>query len=297
MTDHLKLLRLLKCIGLLSQNTGQTISQLSRSLEISPRTVYRYITVLEECGFLIDKDFHKRYFIHQPASQEYRPAFTEEEVHHLRQVAGLNRSNPIMDSILTKIFEQSALPPMQDMIVRARLLNIVENIRICIDSGNQAIIHHYHSANSAHIQDRLVEPIKINENYSTLIAYEPESGITKFFKLDRMAKVTVMEQKQKFKNKHQQVEGDLFGMGGSQVIWISMELSLRAYNLLREEYPGSIDYLVKEEGRFLFHGPVRGMEGIGRFILGLPGEVGKVNNKDLLEYLRIKRENDTWSGN
>jgi predicted DNA-binding transcriptional regulator YafY len=48
---------------LLSGRTGKTIAQLALLLETSQRSVYRYIKLLEEVGYLLDADTHGRYFL------------------------------------------------------------------------------------------------------------------------------------------------------------------------------------------------------------------------------------------
>ena len=48
---------------------------------------------------------------------------------------------------------------------------------------------------------------------------------------------------------------------------------MRAYLLLREEYPLSIPYTERIENGYQFHGPVSNFDGIGRFVLGLMDEI------------------------
>ena len=55
MTEQQKLLRLFKLIRLLKQRPGKTIHQLAQSLGITVRTMYRYLVLLEEVGYEIDK--------------------------------------------------------------------------------------------------------------------------------------------------------------------------------------------------------------------------------------------------
>ena len=70
-----------------------------------------------------------------------------------------------------------------------------------------------------------------------------------------------------------------------------MQLSLRAYVLLREEYPLALPYLEKENDEpktFTFHGPVLTFKGVGRFVMGLADEVRIVNPKEFKTYIREK---------
>ncbi|GAA5026643.1 hypothetical protein GCM10011506_12490 [Marivirga lumbricoides] len=289
MAPQAKLLRLLKIISMLSSKQRYSVPKLAKILELSERSIYRYLSLLEESGFVIDKDFHGNYFVHQDLDAKINPVFTTDELALMRQVAAINK-HPLMDSVLHKLYESSELPPVKELIVKARLSQLIEKIKFGITEKRQVVVKHYHSAESGRVADRLVEPLSIENDFSTLQAFDVEAGQTKFFKLERMAGVIVLEQAWKFEAQHTKQERDFFGMSGAASIWIKLELSLRAYNLMREEYPATIDYLLKEEDSYFFYGPIRGYEGIGRFILGLPGEVLHVNNKGLLDYLDKKME-------
>jgi hypothetical protein len=58
-------------------------------------------------------------------------------------------------------------------------------------------------------------------------------------------------------------------------------LSLKACNLLGEEYPLAKKHLTQKNGGYRLEIPVAGFEGIGRFVLGLPGEVEVLGRKRL----------------
>ena len=64
-------------------------------------------------------------------------------------------------------------------------------------------------------------------------------------------------------------------------------MSLKAYLLLREEYPKSLPFLQKseEEDRYFFIGPVNGLKGIGRFVMGLLNEIDILSPNELKQYI------------
>lgn len=287
MAPQAKLLRLLKIISLLSGKQRYTIRKLAEIIEINERSIYRYLKLLEVAGFIIDKDFHGNYFIHQSLEAKIHPVFTADELVLMRQIAGVNK-HPLMGSILQKLYESSELPPVKEMIAKARLSQLVDNLKQCISAKRQVLIKHYHSAESGNISDRLIEPLSIESDFSTLSAFDVNAQITKLFKLERMGQLIPLDQFWKFEEHHEKLERDIFGMSGKSSFWVKLEISLRAYNLLREEYPATIDHLIKEDDSFFFFGPVRGYEGIGRFILGLPGEIYHINDKGLIQYITNK---------
>jgi len=71
---------------------------------------------------------------------------------------------------------------------------------------------------------------------------------------------------------------------------VEAELSLKAANLLREEYPLAEKYLsdldVTGTLRYLLKIPVADYHGIGRFVLGLQGEVNVIGPKEFKIFLR-----------
>ncbi|MBK6263632.1 WYL domain-containing protein [Marivirga sp. S37H4] len=289
MTAQPKLFRLLKIISLLSSKQRYTIQKLAVMMELSERSMYRYLELLEESGFVIDKDFYGNYFMHQNLEAKINPVFTADELAFMRQLASLNK-HPLMDSMLQKLYVSSELPPVKELIVKARLSQLVEKLKVSIAEKKQVVIKHYHSAESGRIGDRLIEPLSVENDFFTILAFDVNARQTKFFKLERMGDVIVLDQAWKFEEEHENLDRDFFGMSGTASVWIKLELSLRAYNLMREEFPATIDYLIKEDESYFFYGPIRGYEGIGRFILGLPGEVRHINNKGLIDYLNNKME-------
>lgn len=69
---------------------------------------------------------------------------------------------------------------------------------------------------------------------------------------------------------------------------------MRAYLLLREDYPLSIPYCEKNEnGYYQFHGPVSSFDGIARFVLGLLDEVKIVNPPEFKDYILFKINGNT----
>jgi hypothetical protein len=82
-----------------------------------------------------------------------------------------------------------------------------------------------------------------------------------------------MKTKFQYEELHRKNQSDIFGFSGDSDTWITLHLSLRAYLLLREEYPLSISFTERTDDGYHFHGPVSNFDGIGRFVLGLMDEV------------------------
>jgi len=283
-----KLLRLFQIIAVL-RSGHWTIRQLADRFDTSERTIYRYLNLLEEVDFLIEKDFENRYFIITSDDDPMQAQFSVEETRLLKKLilAGTN-ANPLKNLLLKKLSLNSEIDSMPRLFVKARLGKFVDQLAESIKNKNQVILKNYHSANSNEIRDRLVEPIQFGDNYQSIISLDTQDKICKQFKLDRIGEVIEIKKKFQFEELHQKNQADIFGMTGDSNAWITLHLSLRAYLLLREEFPLSIPYIEKTEDGYQFHGPVSNFEGVSRFILGLLDEIRIINPKGLKDFVLNK---------
>lgn len=290
MLEQAKILRVFKLIGLL-KSRPRTIDMLADELETTSRTVYRYIKLLEELGFLIDKDWHNQYFIHQTKDKEDKNLyFTEVEAVLLKELISSSLTHhPLKESLQKKLFLHSDLKEIPEQLFKARLGKLVEQIVEAIDHKSQVILKSYHSGHSGIIRDRIVEPFDFGPSYETVIAFEPESTQNKYFKIERVGDVVELDKEWEFESNHEQPASDIFGISGEDPVEIGLSMTLKAYLLLREEYPKSIPYLHKseeEENIYLFIGRVNGLKGIGRFVMGLMNEIRVIKPKALKDYIK-----------
>jgi predicted DNA-binding transcriptional regulator YafY len=177
---------------------------------------------------------------------------------------------------------------MPRLFLKARLGKFVEQLAEAIREKKQVILKNYHSAHSNEIRDRLVEPIHFGDNYQSIMALDTSDKVCKQFKLDRIGDVILFTKPFAFESLHQKNQTDIFGFTGDANTWVTLELTLRAYLLLREEYPLSLPFLTKEEDHYLFHGPVANFEGVGRFTLGLIDKIHVKSPESFIDFLRNK---------
>jgi proteasome accessory factor C len=268
-----KLLRLFQIIAVLK--TGHwTVKQLAERFSTSERTVYRYINLLEEVDFLLEKDFENRFFIITTDDDPSQSQFSIEEMKLIKKLIQTGaQDNPLKSTLLKKLTLNSELDSMPRLFLKVRLGQLVEQLSETIRNKKQVVLRNYHSANSNEIRDRLVEPIHFGDNYQTIVALDTQDKICKQFKLDRIGEIIEMKTTHQFEELHKKNQNDIFGFMGDSNIWITLHLTMRAYLLMREEYPLSIPYLQRSETGYDFHGPVSNLDGIGRFVLGLMDEI------------------------
>jgi proteasome accessory factor C len=287
-----KLMRVLELIALL-KGRGKTIGEMAERFDMSERSIYRYIKLLESVGFVVDKDFHNRYFIFTSEDEPGSTNFTIEETNILKELIRKGAFNsPVRNSLLKKLSLNSEIDEMPKVALKLRVGQLIEKISEAIKDKKQVVLKDYHSANSNEIKDRLVEPFQFGTDYQTIVALDTADKSCKQFKLERIGEVVEMKKKFQFEDLHKKTLSDIFGLSGDANTWITLNLSLRAYLLLREDYPLSDQYTEKDEKSYTFHGPVANFEGIGRFVLGLIDEVEVKSPKSFQEFIsdKIKRQ-------
>ncbi|MDQ1086164.1 YafY family protein [Siphonobacter sp. SORGH_AS_1065] len=288
MTEQQKILRVFKLIRLLKERPGRTIGQLAQALETTARSVYRYLNLLESIGYAVDHDGKPpRYFIFEDESLR-QPHFTEEEAQLIRQaMAGIIPTHPLLAGIQQKLFLASTLQPLTDGVVDLHQGKIVQKLGEAIRERQQVQLIQYQSANSNTISNRIVEPLSFTEDFSVLYAYELVTGQEKTFKTRRIEDVIMLDKPCHYRSHGEPV--DLFDWTGPEKIAVELALTQRAYHLLLEDYPSAKAYVGKNNQAdfpYFFKAEVRDFRGVGRYILGLPGEIRVEAPEELRGYLR-----------
>jgi len=294
MHDFKKLYTLLQMIALLSKSEGYAVDRLARKYDMSTRNIYRYLDLLKECGFHLEKDSDHRYKITGAGEmlQEEGVTFSLEEAGIIKDaVMAVHDAHPLRNNILAKLFAHSDLDAAAELIYNKLVGQTIAQLTQAIQEKRQAILRSYHSHSSETIADRLVEPIAFVNNMRYFTAYEPDSQQVLQFKPDRVGQAQLCETDQQHVHRHTISHPDAFGMNGEPVAEVHLKLSPRAANLLKEEFPAATDGLQsnREDGSAIWRGEVKGFEGVGRFVLGLPAEVEALAPQRLIGYLHEKR--------
>lgn len=281
MVHQNKILRVLKLIVALQGSQPKTKEQLSELTDSGQRTIYRYFELLEEIGFSIKKDDQKRYYI--PNQLIELAPFTEQEYKHISALLKISdRANPINKSILDKIAVRSDISIAANLMGKAHIGKLIEDIQFGIDTKKQIILKSYQSINSQTISDRIVEPISIDNNFRTITAFEIASMKNKTFVVERIKKVELSAFEFKYEHLHLEVEKDVFGFGPNNEFTetaVHLELSLKAKVLLEEEYPKIQSYITKSrnKGKYILKCNINDPRPLERFMNGLPNDLMRLN--------------------
>jgi proteasome accessory factor C len=291
-----KILRVFQLIGLLKAG-GRTVQQLAQQLDANARTIYRYFKLLEELGFIIDQDFHGKFFIHREDGENPEDRFSLEEVGMMRQLLQSGAAgHPLQQALLRKLSFHSEARDLPEQFLKMRVAKLFRTINEAIENKKQIVLKNYHSANSQEITDRLVEPFQFGEGFQSVLALDTKDKQSKYFKLERIGDVQVLDKGYKFEQLHQKNATDIFGLSGRKQVWVKMKLSLKACVLLREEFPLAAKYVEKDETSedklYHFNGPVLNYKGIGRFVMGLADEIEIESPKEFKDYIKeiIKKQ-------
>ena len=155
-----------------------------------------------------------------------------------------------------------------------------------IESKRQVVLHGYSSSSSGVIKDRVVEPFALASGQKTVWCYDLASKTNKVFKVDRISNVEIKADRWEYESHHRQGKMDIFRLTGETAIPVKLQLTLLAKNVLVEEYPEAEKDLIQttDDDRWILETDVYQMEGIGRFYMGLAGEIQVIDAKGLKEY-------------
>lgn len=292
MTDQQKLYRVFKLIRLLSQPPYRRVERLAELLGTTSRTVYRYIDLLENLGYSIDKKENGNYFLHFEQHPD-NELFDAEEAGFIQDLLWQASANhPLRDHLLHKLNRQYMLAPMVQSLAKLAVHEHIRKLSTAIDQNCRAMLYNYYAPSSGTLGNRRIEPVEFMQDYTYVWAYDLDKEDYRQFKLDRINEVELLDEP--ITGDHESHSTDLFGWNGPKWMSVKLRLNPYAHQLLLEEYPDVRPFVRSHKGQALFDGMVRDWRGIGRFILGLPGEVEVVEPEELKVYLRKRCAGWGW---
>ncbi|HJA96452.1 MAG TPA: HTH domain-containing protein [Candidatus Alistipes faecavium] len=289
--DQPKLERLLRLMKLLTANTTYNVDQLAERLDMSRRTVYRYIDTFREAGFVIKKsgdcirlDKESPHF--RDISQLVH--FTEEEAVILKSaIENIDDTNLLKQNLKRKLYSVYDNRTLADTVVRGKNAPNIRRLVEAIEEQRQVILHGYQSAHGGEVRDRRVEPFAFTTNYVQVWCFDTEDRANKLFKTARIGEVVPTDVPWEHGDAHREGFIDAFRIHGEVRHRVRIEMGLLAYNLLCEEYPlAERDVRPLGHGRWVLDTEVASMAGVGRFVVGLLDDIRIAECPELTEYIR-----------
>ncbi|MFI3282456.1 MAG: WYL domain-containing protein [Rikenellaceae bacterium] len=288
--DQPKISRILRLMKMLTANTTYTVDDLAQRLEMSRRTIYRYIDTFREAGFVIKKEGdHIRLDRESPHFKDISQLvhFTEEEAVILkRSIEAIDDNNLLKVNLKRKLYSVYDNKVLANTVVSGKNAPNVHNIVEAISERKVVILKGYQSAHGGAVRDRRVEPIAFTTNYVQVWCFDTEDLQNKIFKTSRIQSVELLAENWSHELEHNEGFMDLFRMTGQSQYRVQLELGMLSYNLLLEEYPLSVQYLTQiDDKRWMLDTQVASFAGVGRFVMGLLDDVIIRDTPQLEEYI------------
>ena len=281
---------MLRLMKMLTTNTTYTVDDMADRLDMSRRTIYRYIDTFRNAGFVIKKSGqHIRLDKESPHFKDISQLvhFTEEEATILkRAIENIDDTNLLKQNLKRKLYSVYDNKILADTIVRGDNSNNVHSLIEAIEQGQQVILHNYRSAHGSAVRDRRVEPFAFTTNYVQVWCFDTESNNCKLFKLSRIGSVEILNEKWQNAAAHDKGFIDIFRMHGQSRHRIQLRLGMMAQNLLIEEYPLSEQYISQiDNEHWLLDAEVANYAGVARFVIGLKDNIEIIDSPELEAYI------------
>jgi predicted DNA-binding transcriptional regulator YafY len=274
---------------MLSGNKKYAMPELEDKMEMSARNLRRDLNLIESSGFLLDRKKGYRLQSDRSTNRDLKNLmhFSEEEISILYQTLSLiEEDSPLKGRLVRKMNAFYDLKALEQLRQKDDLTK-VHVIRDSIEQKKQVILKAYRSSNSNNIEDRAVEVFDFLPDYRAIWCYDIKSHSCKQFKLARMQFVELLSSAWRYEEKHQKPFIDVFRLSAMKALTtVELLLSLKAYNLLIEEYPLAAKYIKQEGKSYRIKVPVASYNGIGRFVLGLIKEIEIIKPAAFKKYLK-----------
>lgn len=298
-----KIERLLKLIQYMTGPTYYTYDQLYRTLNISRRSLFRYLDTFKQAGFTVCKvngniprliktgrrglDFEKLVY------------FSDEEAYLVNSlIDNLDSNNNLKGNLkkkLAAVYDCSSLASYTDSGANSEK---IESLEDAIYGKGRVRLKDYEAGYSLKTKDYLVEPFGFTTNAVDVWAYDVDARLNKVFKISRIGSVEFVDEEWEFEAEHQKKPTDIFRMSGTEPMHIKLRMTLLAKNLLLEEYPLSAQYITSTEAPdydsqalWMLETDIYSVFGAGRFAMGLPADVEIVEGDVLKDYVRQMVQN------
>ena len=285
-----KIEKIFNLIRMMSGKKTFTVGELAEKMDTSYRSIYRYIDTFRSAGFVVEKIQGSTYrIVKMPSSFKNFDKlvyFTEEEAAVINSlIENLEETNSFKTTLrkkLSAIYDRTDIlnaTPKHPTAIKLFALNDA------MHKKKRVVLKSYESAHSGTVLDRTVEPYRYTEGCMAIWAYDVENKYCRIFKVSRIGKVQITDIDWQNESEHRDGFVDAFRMAGTERYHVRLELSLRAKNLLTEEFPLAVKDIRMENDKWIYEGDVTHMAGIGRFVIGLIRDIRILESDELRSYI------------
>jgi predicted DNA-binding transcriptional regulator YafY len=281
---------------MLTSNVDYTTNELSRILEITERSTFRYLRTFKDTGFVIEKRNGNIPKLMKMPIKKIKLSdlihLSPEEAHILHTLLmSLSGDSQVLINLEQKLAALFDATSITEIIGNRTAAENLMRLREAMDDMTQVILKDYESGNTMTVSDRLVEPYGFSTNYCDVYAFEVATGLNKIFKVSRIGYVQPLQTEWEHEDLHEVIEPDCFRMNGKELIPITLKMTLKAKNLLVEEYPLASRDLTFEDGFWWLRTTVKDLAGVGRFVIGLADQIEIINTPSLVHHTKEFAQN------
>ena len=289
--DQPKIERLLRLMKMMTGNRNYTVDELADRLGISYRSIYRYIDTFKDSGFVVEKLHSNVYRLGKMpkgfVDLKNLIYFSEEEAYIINSlINGLDSTNLLKTNLKKKLSAVYNSTSIINYVQRPELSEHVELLGEAMRGKKKVILKAYESSHSKETSDRFIEPFEFTTNCIDIWGYDLEKKQNRVFKISRIGKVCLLDDDWTREDKHEKSRTDCFRISSFSQTPVKLELSIMAKNLLLEEYPLAEPDIRREGDKWILETLVSGMEGVGRFVIGLAHEVKVIDSPELERYIQ-----------
>ena len=293
--DQPKIERLLRLMQYLSGNSYYTIDELSVKLEITRRTIYRYLDTFKNVGFAVqrinDGVYRMANMRNSDADLSKIVYFSEEEAFVVNGlIDALDDSNAMKNELKLKLSAVYEATNIKKYTINKGVSKTISNLASAIKNKKSVVLRHYSSSRSNTVKDYQVEPFVFTTNYLDVWAFDVNDKQNKTFKVARIGEVETLEKEWANESAHQEEPTDSFRSHSNQSFHVKLKLTQVAKNRMVEDFPLTAREIIQDKDAWYYEGDVRSMEGIGRFVLSLPEHITILEGEEVRQYIRDKAD-------
>jgi predicted DNA-binding transcriptional regulator YafY len=293
--DQAKFLKLLSLMNLLLP-TGHTIKEMASRLEVSTKTIQRYLKTFEMAGLDIDYDERKRHFLILPSqnTQSKTVKLDRNEIELINEALNKTFSNnPTLPGLIAKLDPTEGI--IRNSITankKIRHSNYISDLNFHIKTNSLCRLK-YQTTSDENQVDKVIYPIRFSNHFEYLIGYDLEKQKYINLRLERIYEVNPYDGKEKPPKKiGPSIEIDHFHMANNQESFqVKIGLTLLSSRILQEEFPVTDDSLTKQDDilrPYLYKTTVYSLLPVARFCMGFPTEVTVYEPRELIEMMQVK---------
>ena len=138
MHNQNRIYRIFQLVNALKAKPPKSLTALTKHLETSERTVYRYLDLLKELGFKIERGKGPTFWITSSTNTEILPFTPQESDYVEKLIKSSGKQNKLAESVLMKVKNSRELHVGSNSMLKAHLGHIVEQISVAIIEKNSS---------------------------------------------------------------------------------------------------------------------------------------------------------------